>query len=153
MYFHQLLVALLAMIPLTESRGSIPIGITVLNLSPLSAYLFSLLGNMVPLVLLFLFLPQFITWLAKSNPHIHAILERYFFRLSKRHEVALNAYGALFLFVFVAIPHPGGGVYSASILATLFRMKRSVAIPAIVCGMIVSGLIVLSVTEAARKIL
>lgn len=143
---HEILIIILATLPLTELRASIPIGVTVFHLAPTSAYVLSVIGNMIPLVFLFSFLPWFLFFLSQRFPIFHTMLERYFFRLSKKHETKLNAYGALFLLVFVAIPHPGGGVWTASTLAILFRMKRSYAIPAIVCGTLISGFIVLSIT-------
>ena len=136
----------LATLPLTELRAAIPVAVTVFHLTPISAYTFSVIGNMIPLVFLFCFLPWFLSFLSGRFPIFHSMLERYFFRLSKKHEAKLNAYGAMFLFVFVAIPHPGGGVWTASTLAILFRMKKTYAIPAIVFGTLVSGLIVLSIT-------
>ena len=150
---HELAILILAMLPLTELRASIPVAIILYHLSPWVAYGLSIAGNLIPLVCLFLFLPWAIGFLSRHSPSLHKILENYFFRLSKKHERALNTYGALFLFVFVAIPHPGGGVWSASLLATLFRMKRSRAIFAIVCGVLVSGLIVLSLTLESIHVL
>ena len=150
---HELAIVFLAMLPLTELRASIPIAIVAYHLAPWMAYALSIVGNLIPLVCLFLFLPWAIGFLSRQSPSLHTILEQYFFRLSKKHERALNTYGALFLFVFVAIPHPGGGVWTASLLAVLFRMKRSRAIAAITCGVLVSGLIVLSLTLGSIHVL
>lgn len=149
---RELEIIFLAMLPITELRASIPIGITVFHLSAVSAFGFSLIGTMIPLIFLFLFLPSFLKMLSKHFSPIHTLLERYFYQLSKKHEKKLNLYGSLFLFVFVAIPHPGGGVWTASILAILFHMKRRYAIPAIVCGLIVSGFIVLAITFGFIKV-
>lgn len=149
---REVVIVFLAMLPITELRASIPIGITVFHLSTMSAFGFSLIGTMIPLIFLFLFLPSFLKMLAKHFSPIHTLLERYFYQLSKKHEKKLNLYGALFLFVFVAIPHPGGGVWTASILAILFHMKRRYAIPAIICGLIVSGFIVLAITLGFIKV-
>jgi len=124
----------------------------VFHFSPAQAYIWSVLGNLIPLVLLFLFLPKLITTLSRYSPKIHRIFERYFFRLSTKHADALDRYGALFLVIFVGIPHPGGGVWTASLLAILFRMHPKFAVPAIIGGVLVSGLVVLSLTEASIKL-
>ena len=150
---HELAIIILAMLPLTELRAAIPVGIGVYKMTPWVAYGLSIFGNMIPIVCLFVFLPRLLTLLSRRSPRLHALLENYFFRLSKKHEQMLNTYGALFLFVFVAIPHPGGGVWSASALAILFRMKRPLAIFAIVCGTLVSGLIVLTLTLESIHVL
>lgn len=146
---NELAIALLAAMPIVELRAAIPVAIGVFHFSPLAAYVWSVLGNLIPLALLFLFLPKLIAALSTYSPKMHSIFERYFFRLSTKHAKALDQYGALFLVVFVGIPHPGGGVWTASLLAILFRMHPKYAIPAIVTGVLISGLIVLSLTEAS----
>lgn len=149
---NELVIALLAAMPIVELRAAIPVGVGVYHLSPVSAYGWSVAGNLIPLVLLFLYLPKLVTALSFYSPKIHGVFERYFFRLSTKHAEALDRYGALFLLVFVGIPHPGGGVWTASLLAILFRMHPKFAIPAIVGGVLVSGLVVLSLTEASIKL-
>lgn len=149
---NELVIALLAAMPIVELRAAIPVGVSVYHMSPISAYGWSVAGNLIPLVLLFLYLPKLVTALSFYSPKIHGIFERYFFRLSTKHAEALDRYGALFLLVFVGIPHPGGGVWTASLLAILFRMNPKFAIPAIVGGVLISGLVVLLLTEASIKL-
>lgn len=149
---NELAVVLLAAMPIVELRAAIPVGIGIFHLSPFSAYAWSVIGNLIPLVLLFLYLPKFITALSLYSPKIHGVFERYFFRLSEKHGKTLDRFGSLSLFIFVAIPYPGSGVWTASILAILFRMNPRFAIPSIVIGMLVSGLIVLSITKASIKL-
>lgn len=148
----ELVIALLAAMPIVELRAAIPVGVGVYHMSSVSAYGWSVLGNLIPLVLLFLYLPRLISALSFYSPKIHGIFERYFFRLSKKHAEALNRYGSLFLLVFVGIPHPGGGVWTASLLAILFRLHPKFAIPAIAGGVLISGLVVLFLTEASIKL-
>src|SRR3989338_6531415 len=45
---------ILAMLPFTELRASIPVGIKVFGLSPFEALFASVIGNMIPVVLLLL---------------------------------------------------------------------------------------------------
>lgn len=148
----ELVTALLAAMPIVELRAAIPIAVSIFHFSAWRAYVCSVLGNLIPIPMLFLFLPKLITLLSVRSPKIHGILDRYFFRLSEKHAVTLDRFGSLFLFIFVAIPHPGGGVWSASLLAILFRLHPRYAIPAIIGGVLVSGLIVLSLTEASIKL-
>lgn len=149
---NELVIAFLAAMPIVELRAAIPVAIGVFHFPAWKAYGWSILGNMIPLVLLFLYLPRVIQILSTYSPKLHQIFERYFFRLSEKHAKTLDRFGSLFLFIFVAIPHPGGGVWTACALAILFRMHPRFAIPAIVGGVMVSGLIVLSLTEGAVKL-
>jgi len=47
---------LIAMIPISELRAAIPIGIKAYHLSAWSAYIWSVLGNLVPMILIVLIL-------------------------------------------------------------------------------------------------
>ena len=51
----ELATALLAMLPITELRASLPVAITVFGLDPLTALIYSLIGNAVPLLFIFWF--------------------------------------------------------------------------------------------------
>jgi uncharacterized membrane protein len=146
---NEMAIVLLAAMPVVELRAAIPVGIGIFHLSAFSAYMWSAIGNLIPLVLLFLYLPKFITALSIYSPKMHEIFERYFFRLSEKHSKTLNRFGSFSLFIFVAIPYPGTGVWTACILAILFRLNPRFAIPSIILGMLASGLIVLSLTEAS----
>lgn len=148
----EVIVTFLAAMPVIELRAAIPIAIGVYHLSPIQAFVWSVIGNLIPLFFLFPLLPKVLIVLSNRSPKIHQILEQYFFRLSKKHGPALNRYGMFSLAVFVAIPYPGTGAWTAAILAILFRMNPRYAIPAIVCGVIAAGCIVLSVTEASIKL-
>lgn len=149
---HELEVALLAAMPVVELRAAIPVGVGVFHLSPFSAYVFSVLGNILPMFVLYALLPRVIASLSTFSPNVHRVFERYFFRLSEKHGAKLDRYGALFLLIFVGIPHPGGGVWTACTLAILFRMHKQYAIPAIIGGVLTSGVIVLMLTEASMKL-
>ncbi len=145
-------VTFLAAMPVVELRAAIPVAISVYHFSPVQAFVWSVIGNLIPLLFLFPLLPKAITWLSNRSPKIHQILERYFFRLSKKHGPALNRFGMFSLAVFVAIPYPGTGAWTAAILAILFRMNPRYAIPAIICGVITAGIIVVFLTEASIKL-
>lgn len=149
----ELVVFLLAALPVTELRAALPVGMTVFHLSALEAFVFSVLGNTLPLFFLYACLPPLLTWASKHSPRLHGILERYFFRLSKKHEQSFRRYGTLFLAIFVAIPLPGSGVWTGSLLALLFRLPARYSIPAILIGLFLSGIIVLLLTQGSFELL
>ena len=45
------------------------------------------------------------------------------------------------LFAFVAVPLPGTGAWTGSLIAALFGMKKRYAIPVIFAGVLVAGLV------------
>lgn len=59
----------------------------------------------------------------------------------KADKVKSNKYEMLGLFLFVAVPLPGTGAYTGSLIAALLKMRLKHAVPAIVAGVFVAGLI------------
>ena len=55
----------------------------------------------------------------------------------------VKKYGAWGLFLFVAIPLPGTGVWTGSLIAALMNMRFKLAFPAIVCGNLVAGVVIM----------
>ncbi len=133
--------AILAALPVTELRLSIPLGVQVFDLSLIRSFIASIIGNAIPVFILlyaaplFLFFRRHCVWFERW--YTKTIL-----RLEEKHRASYQRYGAIFLFIFTAIPLPGSGVWSACLLAIIFDMKRRAAMLAILGGMILAGVIV-----------
>lgn len=143
----------LASLPVTELRAALPLAITQFGLSPQSAFFFSVLGNVFPLVILFPIIPRLIRWIEARYPHCHAWMDRHFLSLRKKHQKAYDRYGSLFLCVFVAIPLPGSGLWTASLVSMIFQIRPRFAIPAMMTGVVLAGLIVLAITQGSLSFL
>lgn len=137
---------LLAAIPVTELRASLPIALLYFHLSIVESVVFSLVGNTIPLLLMFGLFQPFLNWLTIHVPKLHQLMQMRFAVLEQKHQDAYQRWGALFLFIFVAIPLPGSGVWTGSLLAILFRVQPKLSVPAIFLGMICSAGIVLFLT-------
>lgn len=139
---------LLAMTPIGELRASIPIGLTVYKLEPVSVYFLSILGNIFVVFLIFTFLKVFSKW-AFENIYFFTWL---FSRTKKNHSDKVNKYGPYFLPIFVAIPLPFTGAWTGSLIAFVFGVPFKKAFPLIALGVLLAGLIVLFLTEAGIAI-
>ena len=137
----------LATLPFTELRAALPIAITVLELSPASAYFFSILGNLIPLFLFFWLFPPILRFASAHWPWLERLLEQKLRKLEQKHKDRYDRYGLIFLVILVAIPLPESGVWTGSMLAILFDIDWRYSIPAIVVGLLMSGLIVLLTTQ------
>lgn len=138
--------ALLATLPVTELRLALPIALVALQMHPVAAYIATVLGNLVPLVAVFWLLPPVLQFTLRYVPRINTVLDAYFARLMNKHGEKYSKWGAFFLFLFVAIPLPGTGVWTGSVLAVLFRIKPKLAATYIVLGLLTAGLIVMGIT-------
>lgn len=141
---------LLSALPVTELRASLPVAIFYYGFSPAQAVFFSIIGNIIPLIFIFFLLIPLLSWAKKHSPIVHHFIENHLRKLELKHGQKYHRWGALFLFVFVAVPLPGSGVWTGSILAVLFGMKPRLAVPAIFFGLIASASIVLGLSLYAN---
>ncbi len=144
---EELQIMVLAMLPVTELRASIPIGILGFHMEPIHAYIWSVIGNLIPVFVILKFFPGFIEHAKKRYPKLNNVLEKYFQHLKKKYAKRYNKYGAGLLVLFVAIPLPGSGAWTASVVAVLFGIKHKYSIAAISLGVMFSGLILLSLFQ------
>ena len=132
--------AFLAALPIMEIRGAIPIGLNYFNLPILPTFIFAVLGNIVPALLILVYLKPFSDFLRRWT-----FFDQFFswlFKRTSRYEQRYEKYGALFLLFFVAIPLPGTGVWAGSAAAFLFGIRYSYAICMMTVGVIIAGVIV-----------
>lgn len=138
---------LLAMTPLGELRLAIPMGLTFYKLDPATVYFFSVLGNLFAVFLV----QSFLSIISRWN-FFNRFFSWLFNRTRKKHYDKVNKYGPYFLFLFVAIPLPVTGGWTASLIAFVFGMPLKKAFALISLGVLVAGLIVLFLTRAGLSI-
>ena len=134
----EVIVFLISMIPVLELRGSI-LAAGFMNTTFVPTYIAAVLGNMLPIPFILLFVKKIFAWL-KTTKHFHAIPEKLEKRAMSKSE-QIEKYGYFGLFLFVAIPLPGTGAWTGSLLSVLFGMKFKKSILAIFLGVLTAGLI------------
>ena len=134
----------LSMLPVTELRLGLPFGIS-LELQYWQALIAAVLGNLVPAPLIILFIRQVFDWLRRHIPRMDAWLAR---QESKAHlhGKKVERYGMLGLCLLVAIPLPGTGVWTGSLVAALLKLPMKKALPTIVVGVLIAAAIMSAVT-------
>jgi uncharacterized membrane protein len=135
----------IAVIPISELRGAIPIAISVYHFPWYYAYLFGVIGNLLPVPFILLLLDKIIPLLGRVG-FLDKLMQRYF-AWTKRRSKQIERYGWFGLTLFVAIPLPVTGAWTGSILAVLLGMKFKRAFSAILLGVIIAGIIVTCATE------
>lgn len=143
-----IIVFIISVLPISELRIAIPVGILKLNLPVVQTYLIAVLGNMAPVIpLLFLFEPvsnklrKFKLW---------AGFFEWFFLYTRRKAKVVERFEALGLMLFVAVPLPMTGAWSGCIAAAIFKIPFRLAFPAIFLGVIIAGIIVTILTKSIQ---
>lgn len=145
--------AILSMAPLVETSGSMPVAVLVYKWPLLQAYLWTVAWNLVPLPILYWILPHLASLLGRLSPKIERLLEQFYASKIRKHSAIFDKYGALALVIFLSVPGPGSGVWTATLLAWLFNIKKSYAFAGIIIGLLVAGLVVAMITLGGRAIL
>jgi len=103
-------------------------------------YLLAVLGNLLPVIPLLLLLNSLTEWLGRF-PVFRRPLDWWFASVERRGRM-VEKYGAIGLTLFVAIPLPITGALTGCVAAMLFKKKFLYALPAIICGVLLAGIVV-----------
>ena len=134
----------LSMLPVTELRLGLPFGVA-LGLEYWQALLSAVLGNLLPAPLIILFIRQVFSWLRHVLPKMDTWLTHLEERAHLKGE-KVEKYGMLGLCLLVAIPLPGTGVWTGSLVAALLKLPMKKALPAIIVGVLIAAAIMSGVT-------
>lgn len=137
-------VILTAALPIIELKGAIPVGMS-LGLSPIHSFILAFIGSMIPVPFIIFTIRPILNYLKQTKlfaKFAHRITDKSMNKSGK-----IQKYGVWGLFLFVAIPLPGTGVWTGSLIATLLDMRFKWAFPAILCGNLVAGLIIMTLSH------
>jgi uncharacterized membrane protein len=139
---YYLMIFLVSMVPLIELRGAIPIAVGF-GLPLLPSYIICIIGNMIPVPIIFLFARKVLEWGADKP-----VIGKFFtWCLEKGHKggVKLQEKAGRGLFValllFVGIPLPGTGAWTGTLAASLLDMDFKSSVIAVLMGVILAGII------------
>jgi len=131
------------MVPVIELRGALPIGVGM-GLNPWLAFGVSVIGNMIPVPFIILLFRKFLEWLRRFTTF--ARFANWLEAKAMKQQDKILRYEALGLFILVAIPLPGTGAWTGSMVAALFDLRLKTAVPVIFLGVMAAGIIVLTIT-------
>ncbi len=132
-----LLLVGLTLVPWIELRGTIPVGIAM-GYHPLWVMAIAIAANCALIAPTFLVLDLlYARWLSRW-----AFLRRQLDRVRAVGSSYIDRYGLPGLALFVAVPLPGTGAYSGTMLAWAMGLKRRPAMIAIAAGVVGAGVIV-----------
>ena len=137
-----IIVFLISMVPLIELRAAIPYAI-YLELPLLPSYIIAILGNMLPVPIIFFFARKVLEW-GKDKKYIGKFFT---FCLEKGekggNKLKAKAKNGLYvaLFLFVGIPVPGTGAWTGTLAASILDMDFKKSVIAVMSGVVLAGII------------
>lgn len=139
-FFGKILMTfLISMVPFIELRGAIPVA-ALNGLDLAVAFPVAILGNMVPVPFIILFIRKIFGWMRRHMPRLNSLVDRLEEKgKSKKETIDKGVFWGLF--IFVAIPLPGTGAWTGSLIAAMLDIRLKRAFPAIAFGVLTAGVI------------
>lgn len=138
-----LMVFFISMVPIVELRGALPYS-QILGLPLIPSYVIAIIGNMLPVPIIFLFARKVLEWGA-DKPVIGKVFT-FCIEKGQRGGEALQKKAGRGLFValmlFVGIPLPGTGAWTGTLAASFLNMDFKSSVIAVMLGVLIAGVIV-----------
>lgn len=142
MLIQYLIVFFVSMVPIVELRGAIPIGLTM-GLPTAPVYVLAVLGNMLPVPVIYLFARKFLIW-GCHKPLIGGICNFFIVKGEKagrKLEATAGRGLVVALLLFVGIPLPGTGAWTGTLAGSILDMKFKDVLIACMGGVLLAGII------------
>ena len=142
-FIKYIIVFFVSMVPIVELRGAIPIAES-LKLDIFLYYPISIIGNMLPVPIIYLFARKVLLW-GKDKKVIGKFftwcLQKGEKGGEKLKESAGNKGIFLALMIFVGIPLPGTGAWTGTLAASFLNLDFKTSICAVSLGVLLAGII------------
>ena len=142
-FIKYLIVWLISMVPIVELRGAIPIAES-LGLDIFIYYPIAIIGNMLPVPIIFLFARKVLEW-GKDKKLIGKFFTWCLDKGEKGGEKLKKTAGNKGIFfallIFVGIPLPGTGAWTGTLAASFLNLDFKTSISAVTLGVLLAGII------------
>lgn len=129
----------MSMVPVLELRGAL-IWAAADGLDPVLSYIVCVIGNTLPVPFLIMFVRPIFEWMKKRTAWMRNIAEKLEAKAADKSDV-IKKYEMLGLFFLVAIPLPGTGAWTGSLVAAVLGMRVKHSFPMIFLGVMAAGVI------------
>lgn len=129
----------ISMLPIIELRGAIPVG-AASGLPWYANYLLCCIGNMLPVPIILLFVEYVLNFMKKTR-HLDKIAY-WVEEKADKYKGQVTKYATWGLLLFVAIPLPGTGAWTGSLVAAFIKMNKKTAFLSVLGGVLIAGVIV-----------
>jgi uncharacterized membrane protein len=146
MLLAYLYIIIVAATPILELRAAVPLALTVYGFSVPLALTLAVIGNMIPPLLLIPFLGKADKLLSQYSSFWREHFGKLLNKTRDNHEKKILLFKEFALITLVAIPFPLTGAWTASLVAYIFGIPFRQAIPLILAGVIIAGVLMTLIT-------
>ena len=142
-FMKEIVIFFLSMSPFMESRGGL-IAASILHMDPVESFIICMLGNILPIPLILIFFDKVIDWMRKVK-RLHKVAERVDKKVEKN-KPTIEKYGYIGLILFVAIPIPGTGAWTACLVASALKLNKKKSFIYISVGILLASILMMYLT-------
>lgn len=146
----ELIVFIVSILPILELRGGL-IAASLLDVSPLTGYIVSIIGNVLPVPFILLFINKILEWMKNSKIKWMNKVAKWLDKKARKHKNSIEKYGYLGLILFVGIPLPGTGAWTGCLAASVLNMDKKKSFISIMLGIIMASIIMMILSYGLLK--
>ena len=142
---NEIVIFIISMCPVLECRLGMVTGIGILQMPVWESFIICFIGNILPIPFILLLINKIFEWLKKIPGVQKPIIWLEQKTLKKRDKI--DKYGVWGLLLFVAIPLPGTGAWTGSLLASLLNLNRKKSFVVISMGVLIATILMLVISK------
>ena len=141
----ELCVFFCALLPIIECRGAIPLGFG-LGLPMWQTFLLAVAGNLLPVPFILLFIRAVLRYLTKSRIKIFYRFGNWLMAKVEKNKGKIEKYSYVGVLIFVAIPFPGTGAWTGSLIASVLDLDWKKSFLAAIGGVLIASVIMTAIS-------
>ena len=144
----EILVFIISLMPILELRGGL-IAAALLDLNPVTSYIISIIGNILPVPFILWFINSILEWMRKSKKF--SKIAKWLDKKVHKNKDTIEKYGFWGLVLFVGIPLPGTGAWTGCLVAAVLEMDRKKSLLAAALGIMMASIIMMILSFGLLK--
>ena len=144
----ELLVFIISLMPILELRGGL-IAAALLDLNPVSSYIISMIGNILPVPFILWFINSILEWMRRTKQF--SKIATWLDGKVEKHKSQIEKYGFWGMVLFVGIPLPGTGAWTGCLIASVLHMDRKKSFLAAFLGILMASIIMMILSFGILK--
>ena len=134
---EELCVLFCSLLPIIECRGAVPMG-AAFGLPWWQTALFAAAGNILPVPFILLFIRKLLIWMADCRVKFFNRVANWLNKKVEKHKGKIEKYSYWGVMLFVAIPLPGTGAWTGTLISSMLEMDSKRSFLAALGGVIIA---------------
>lgn len=139
----RILVFIISLMPILELRGGL-LAAELLGLDPVSSYIISVVGNILPVPFILWFMAKILDWMRNSK-HFKKIA-LWLDKKVEKNKSKIEKVGFWGLVIFIGIPLPGTGAWTGCLVASVLEMDKKKSFLAALLGVLMASIIMMFIS-------